>query len=141
MKTNILDRIKSFNLPQKQCVVVGSAILEIKGIRQANDLDILVTKEIFENFKKDNSWQVIEHQKRTGEIWEFLEKDGVQVYLYFYDNHSNYDINYFLAENSRVEVVEGVYFTSLTDLIRSKSLWSREKDLKDVERIKDYLLL
>ena len=44
----ILERIRSLNLPDKEFVVMGSANLEVKGIRKAGDLDIMIEKDLFE---------------------------------------------------------------------------------------------
>ncbi len=37
----ILEKVKALNLPDKQFVVMGGAVLELKGIRKAEDIDII----------------------------------------------------------------------------------------------------
>ena len=49
---NIIEKINMLNLPTKQFVVLGSAILQIKKIRDCADLDIMVSKDYFEKIKK-----------------------------------------------------------------------------------------
>jgi hypothetical protein len=53
----IIEKVKALNLPSKQFVVMGGAVLELKGIRKAQDIDIIVTKTLFEELKKDTKWE------------------------------------------------------------------------------------
>jgi predicted acylesterase/phospholipase RssA len=137
--SSLFERIQSLGLPQGEYIVVGSSILELKGIRKANDIDILVKREVFDAFKKDTSWQLIENKKLPSGIYEYLRKDEIEICYYFYHDNTTYGLEYFMEDSSRTEIINGIYFVSLTDLIRSKSLWHRDKDLKDVKLIEEYL--
>ena len=134
---DILERVKSLGLPDKQFVVMGSAILELKGIRQANDLDIMLTKDLFWKLKDDPTWRYVHKHGRLGDEIDLLEREGVQLYLSVWGRE---DFEYFMAEPYRTELIEGIYFCSLENLLEAKSgKWDREKDLKDAELIKTYL--
>ena len=39
--SNFISRVKELNLPEGEFMVCGSAILDVLGIRKAQDIDIL----------------------------------------------------------------------------------------------------
>ena len=136
----ILEKIKALNLPAHQFVVMGSAILEMKGIRKAGDLDIIVTQELFEELKGSPDWK---YQVEWGEVGggmdvESLENHkGVSLYKYIYGGG---EIGFFLNDPKRIEEIDGIYFVSLENLLQTKSSsWDRPKDREDAELIKNYL--
>ncbi len=139
MVIDIFKEIKKVDLPEGGFVVVGSAILQIKNIREANDLDVLVSKSIYEQFKKIPGWALIEKIRETGEKWGFVERNNIQIHYRFY-GAQEYDLDYFLSNPARTEIINGIYFTSLSELIRSKREWGRPKDVTDTELIKQYLI-
>jgi hypothetical protein len=47
----IIKEVKSLNLPIGQYVVFGSGPLQIHGIRESNDVDLLVLPGLFEKLK------------------------------------------------------------------------------------------
>lgn len=133
---DIIRRVKALNLPEEKFVVIGSAILEIKGIRKTSDLDVMLTEDLFKTIKKDSSWKYTLKAGRFGDSIDLLEKDGVQLYFHIY---GRYDFNFFMGDSTRVELIEGVWFGSLSDLLKIKYEWKREKDLADIALINSYL--
>jgi hypothetical protein len=133
----IIERIKGLGLPEKQFVVMGSASLEVKGIRKADDLDIMVTRDLFEKLKDDPSWTFIHKVGRLGDERDGLQREGVDLYNSVWGRE---DFEYFFADPSRVELIDGIYFATLSNLLEAKSgRWDREKDRKDAELIRAYL--
>jgi hypothetical protein len=135
----ILEKVKSLNLPDKQFVVMGGAVLELKGIRKSSDIDIIVTKELFETLKKDSDWEYKSEIGSLGNVMvESLENHkGISLYSHIYGAG---DIDFFRNDPDKIEEIEGIYFVSLSNLLEVKSSsWNREKDKKDVELIRDYL--
>ncbi|MEK7109492.1 MAG: hypothetical protein AAB919_03620 [Patescibacteria group bacterium] len=135
---DILTKVKSLGLPDKQFVVMGSAILELKGIRKAGDIDIIVTRQLFEQLRGDPAWQ---YKTKLGELGgeevSFLKKGEVEVYL---DIYGGGEIDFFLSNPTRTEEIGGIYFASLTNLLEIKSgSWDRPKDREDARLIKEYL--
>jgi hypothetical protein len=55
---------------------------------------------------------------KLGDSIDLLENNGVQLYFSIYGKE---DYNYFLSEPTRIEEIDGIYFTSLKDLLRKKS--------------------
>lgn len=136
---NILEKVKALNLPSKQFVVMGGAVLELKGIRKSNDIDIIVTKDLFDKLKEDSTWEYKSELGSLGMVQvESLENyNGVSLYHNIYGGG---DIDFFRNTPDKIEEVDGVYFVSLSNLLEVKSsTWNREKDKVDVELIKDYL--
>lgn len=43
----IINKIKSLNLPEDQFCIIGSASLAIHGIRDYTDIDLLVTQSLY----------------------------------------------------------------------------------------------
>lgn len=119
---------------------MGSAILEIKGIRKAGDLDIIVTKELFTKLKNDSAW---EYKQEIGDVGGGIEvelldnKKGTQLYWNIYGGG---EIDFFFNDLSGIEEIGGIYFVSLSNLLEVKSgSWDREKDRNDAELIKNYM--
>ncbi|MDD5589959.1 MAG: hypothetical protein PHQ47_02160 [Candidatus Portnoybacteria bacterium] len=135
-----MEKIKSLNLPREQFVVMGGAALEVKDIRKAEDIDIIITAELFEKLKSNPAW---EYKVEWGELGggmnvEMLDnRDRVVLYKYIYGGG---DINFFLDNPERIEEIDGIIFVSLQNLLEVKSgSWDREKDRKDAKLIKEYL--
>ena len=49
---NILQKVKELNLPEGSYVVEGSGVLDVLGIREANDIDLVVSPEVYEKLKE-----------------------------------------------------------------------------------------
>ena len=49
---NIVDQVKSLNLPLGQYAVTGSGVMAAHSIRDYKDIDLLVTLELFGRCKK-----------------------------------------------------------------------------------------
>ena len=71
---NIIEKIKELNLPKDQYVVIGSGVMDILGIRRANDIDLSVTKELHQKLRETGKWEEYENY---GKI--FLKKDVFEI--------------------------------------------------------------
>ena len=110
---NIIGRALKLNLPPRQFIVCGSGILEVKGIRQAKDLDILVEKDLFLKLKEDSFWTYTEKTGKFGDKIDILKNGDTEVFFHFYNK---YTYDYFMNEPSRLEIVDGICFVSLSAL-------------------------
>lgn len=129
---NIFEEIKKLNLPLDQYVVVGSGPMVARGIRDFKDIDILVTEDTFEQLSQEEEWKT-----STGEDGRrVLKKDVFEVDRVLWCKDYQPDTND-LIKNS--EVINGIPFLQLSELIKFKKTLSREKDLKDIELINEYL--
>ena len=118
---NIIERVKSLNLPFGEYVIVGSGIMEALGMRKAGDIDISVTEELFEKLQ------------HVADAWREERIDIKRKLL---------DGEYPVTTQELIEssvVIEGIPFMNLEELIKFKQATAREKDFKDIELINSYL--
>jgi|SRR3989344_6787432 len=136
----ISERVKQLNLPLGHYVVVGGA-MEAFGIRKANDLDIVVTKKLFQDLI-NQGWAVCDCDKckemiRLGDTKRILKKPGVDIISeYTWQDKFRAETDD-LIKNA--VVINSVPFVKLETLLEWKKAAAREKDLKDIELIKTYL--
>jgi hypothetical protein len=128
---NIIEKIKELNLPKDQYVVIGSGVMDILGIRRANDIDLSVTKELHQKLRETGKWEEYENY---GKI--FLKKDVFEI---------NGELSWDKYKTTTEEVIktafliDGIPFMNTEELIKFKMAFGREKDFKDIELIKEYI--
>lgn len=128
---NIIQKIKELNLLKDQYVVVGSGIMNVLGIRESNDIDIAVTKELHKKLRESGEWEENERYNRI-----FLNKDIYEIIPQL--NWENYDTTTEEAISSAT-IIDDIPFMNLDELIKFKTAMGREKDFKDIELIKEYM--
>jgi hypothetical protein len=127
-KEEIITKVKSLNFSQDSYIVFGSAPLAIAGLRAANDIDLLVTDELFESLKNKG--------------WQELDKGGNDKPLVhdIFEVHKNWNFSSYqpaLGELLKsAVVVDGIPFASLDEVRKWKSSSGRPKDLIDIELIR-----
>src|SRR5882724_6159642 len=130
-KHEVINKMKSLNLPKGSYIVYGSAPFVIHGIREVNDIDMYVTKEIFEDLKK-KGWK---------KVYKGL-KDEPLTYDIF-EAHDTWEFSPYSPTLpdllSRATEVEGITFASLIDVKKWKQGSGRPKDIVDLKLIDDYL--
>jgi len=126
--------LAKYNLDESNSVVIGSGILNSLGIRESRDIDAVLEEKTFQNLKKDSS--LIETQNGYGA--KLLTNDSVEFSDRWYIDSRGIDLSFEdLVQQS--SVIDGVRYVDLELLLEIKKLWAREKDLKDVELIQNYL--
>lgn len=123
---NIATVIKQAGISLDECVIVGSGILCVLGIRTANDVDIIVSDKVYDNLLR-HGWE-----KANWPDQEVLHKDDVEI-CKVWDNKS------FDQLKQGAVAIDGAYFLSLEDLRKWKLLRARRKDLEDIKLIDAYL--
>ena len=128
----IIEDIKKLNLPTGKYSVVGGSAMAGRGIRETGDIDLILTEDLYEELKK-GGWA--EKEKRPG-----------YFHIYKDEAEATKNFNHIEGLNLKVEdviknseIIDGVPFMSLDDLVKLKQTMGREKDLRDIELIKDYL--
>lgn len=131
IKEEIITKVKTLNLPKGSFVVFGAAPLAVLGIREANDIDLLVSSETYKKLKNSG--------------WKELPKGPNDIPLVYdvFEAHDNWNfspyspkLEHLLA--SAIEF-EGVLFASLNEVRKWKSVSGRPKDLLDLKLIDQYL--
>ena len=121
-----LDRIRALKLSPNDYVVIGGAVLEFLGIRDTNDVDLVVSKKVYTRLSKKN-WK------------EYIQDDGKKILT-----HSGYIImQHWLGrdletlQKSAIKI-KGIPLIGLKELVECKSQLGRKKDLRDVASIQEY---
>jgi len=132
---DIFKEVEKLGFPEGEYIVVGSGIMAAKGIRPAYDLDIVVTQKLFNDCIK-NGWE-LRPWTRTGKVGkEWLKKEGVELLLELgFQNEAMTAID-LMKEG---EVINGIPFLSLYQLIKFKKDYGRPKDFDDIALMKEYL--
>lgn len=123
----LIELVKALSLPDNSFVVVGSSTMVVLGLAQSdNDVDLTVTPELFEKFKKDG-WK----QELYGQ--EPVLKNGVyDLGVRFY----TWSVTDLLED---AIWVDGVPFISLVKLLEWKRHLMRASDIPQLKVIEDYL--
>ena len=131
----IIQTMQQLNLPDAQYAVFGSGMLDVLGIKKANDIDLLVTKELFDALEQQGEWV------------RFAYPDGYPGL-----KHATYDVELFyqsdmpLCDLRGVErmirdavAIQGIKFVQLKDILAWKKSLGREKDVRAVKLIEAYI--
>ena len=131
----IIQTMQQLNLPDAQYAVFGSGLLDVLGLKKANDIDLLVTKELFDTLERKKDWV------------HFVYPDGYPGL-----KHTTYDAELFyqsdmpLCNSGGVErmicdavEIQGIKFVQLSDILAWKKALGREKDVRAVELIEAYM--
>lgn len=115
--------------------------MEVLDIRQANDIDIVVTEDLFDDLIRQG-WQVCEcgkcqDMRKNGYPYRILKSEGVDVFPdYSYRDQYRADTKELI---NTANVIDGVPYVRLEELLKWKKAAARAKDLKDVELIENFL--
>jgi hypothetical protein len=123
-------KIKKLNIPLGKYIVIGGTSLEARGIRKANDIDLLVLPDEFERLRGK---RFEEKLYPDGNVT--LVGNGFEIGTRFIVNYEPSAVDVI----KRAEIINGVPFTSLNEEIKFKKAMGREKDLKDIKLIEKYL--
>jgi hypothetical protein len=124
MINSLLDELKKLNLPPNQYAIYGSGPMGIRKIKEINDLDIVVKNDLYK--------KLLEKHKETK--LGCLSIGKIEIYPARNALIDNPD-----EVIDRSETIDGYKFITLKDLIDWKRKMGREKDLKDIELIEEYL--
>jgi len=127
----IIERVKTLNLEPNTYIILGSCPMAIYNLREVSDIDIMVTKKIYDKLKNVG--------------WEYKYKDindgplsnGVfEVLTGFRFGTYRPTLSQLLE---KAVTIDEVVFSSLGEVRKWKSLLGRPKDMADIKLIDDYL--
>jgi hypothetical protein len=122
--------LKKYNLPTDQYAIIGSGPLGIRGLREIGDIDIVVSPELRDRLSEKYGIvdtgkvrKIVFPGENIEAFWEgsldnMLQKDP--------KDPSMHDIIH------RAEIIDGLPFQSLEDLMYFKHKTKRDKDLNDI---------
>ena len=130
----IFEELQKLDLPRDQFMVLGSGILAALGIRDAGDIDLLITPDLFDQLRQSGwKYEVIEIEGRPREK---ISKGIAEAFSDFWWNGGNLKTEDGIA---MAEQIDGISFLPLKVLLDVKKAMGREKDLRDIVLIEEYL--
>ncbi|OGD78474.1 hypothetical protein A2368_00050 [Candidatus Collierbacteria bacterium RIFOXYB1_FULL_49_13] len=135
--SNTKEILKTFSLDEHNSIVIGSGILQSLGIRPSNDIDLVVTNDIYASLKDTGKFKVAENHGR-----EILAGDELEIGADWFVLSKSYTFADLAAVST---VIDGVRYISLDFLLQVKQSWVlhdavvRQKDIDDVQLIQDYI--
>lgn len=135
-RSKLLRLLRQLNLPKGQYVVFGGACLVIHGLRQADDIDIFVTKKLYNQLKSSDwteQWPKVENPP----LLETIIEDTAVHAFYDWQQRKKWRPN-IKKLIEQPELIEGFPFMPLELLHKWKSSLSRSKDDKDIKLIEAY---
>lgn len=127
----MFDKLAGLGLPPRQFVVVGGAALTARGIRDTTDLDLVVTRDLFEKLVRAGWRNETRPNGKPG-----LHHGNVEVYLDVDCGQFERSLDWLLRN---ADEIDGVLFVDLDTLKGFKRSYSRPKDLDDLRLIDRYL--
>lgn len=119
------DDLKNLALPPSQYAIFGSGPMAIRGIREANDIDLIVKKDLWDDLAVRYS-SLVDGYK--------IVINGIEIF------HSWKDIDINLNELiDTADVFNGVRYVKLENVIKWKENLKRPKDIEDIKLIRAYL--
>lgn len=127
-----LKKLKDLKLPTDQFVLVGSSALGIRGIRESNDLDVIVS---------DNLWKKLVQSYSVTREWK-VDKIKIADNIEILGEGSVFRDSRIASVDELIKTADtfdGLHYINLELLKKFKQQLGREKDFKDIELIDTYL--
>lgn len=124
----IIQRVTELRFPLDQIIVIGSGLLDAYGLRQADDIDLIVTPELYKKLQSTGEYTEGEKHGET-----YLLKDKIEVWLTW---GAGKDFTTLWKDGV---TVEGVRFVNPHFLMERKRQRGHDKDIKDIEMLEQYL--
>jgi len=125
------QKLKALQLPAGKFALFGSAPMVVKGLRTARDIDIIVTKDLWQEYH-DKGWE----EKTALSGSRYLTQDNIELWQDW--KPGEWDIEKLIKE---AEIIDGLPFVRLEEVAKWKKLFVRKKDFRDLEIINNYLLI
>lgn len=133
-RDDYLDAIRKLGLSPLDYIVAGSGVLGVLGLREADDIDLVVSRVAYEEFEAAGTWQ----RKYYPDGSYGLVNGIYEVGLDWDSEAGKPNLRELQQEGT---VIDGVPFVSLPHLKAWKQKMGRPKDLTDILLIERYLSL
>lgn len=123
-KKDFVKLIDSLELPNEEFYILGGGSLLMYGIREnANDLDLCISEELFENLKIEGRIDL----NSKNECGFYKINDFVEVVV---NEKKNFEF----------DVIDGYKVEKLEKILKFKESRNKEKDCNDILKIREYLM-
>lgn len=127
---SIIDRVQKLNIPLDQTVVIGSGVLDALGLREAGDVDLVLSPQLFDTLSQDSMWH-----RATKHDEPILTYGDAEAFLSWgSDAVPNFEALY-----SDGVTVGDVRFANPRFVIDWKRGRMNDKDKADIALLEDYL--
>jgi len=126
----MLEDLDALNLPSNQYAITSSGPLAIRNIREAGDIDIIVSDNLWKELSKRYSVHHLSYN-------DSIEIGNIQIL----GNWEN-DLERKYSTTEQIETADvfgGRRYVNLKIILHYKKLGTREKDARDVSLINEYL--
>lgn len=128
--SDLIKELDSLNLPSDQYAITSSGTLAVRGIREANDIDILPDDKLWEELVK--KYEVIKDQ-----ICDHIKlSENIEAIGNWHTNDRMFTTE---EQITRADVIDGKRYVNLQMIRKFKELLGREKDFHDIELIDEHL--
>ncbi|MDD4897684.1 MAG: hypothetical protein WCZ99_03160 [Candidatus Paceibacterota bacterium] len=124
----LFEKVKKLKLPIGKYALFGSAQLGIRGLKDCHDIDIIIFDDLWEQYKKKNWKKGLLYEE------EYLFNEGIELWKSW--GPGEWDIKQLIEE---AEMIDGLPFVKLEKVLEWKKIAMREKDIKDIEIIENFL--
>ena len=124
---NFVQRVKELNFPLDQLVVIGSGLLDVYGLRTADDIDLVASEDLYVKLRQTGAYH---ESTMHNELYLFSDK--LEIWKTW---GSKYD---YQTIRSTSITIEGVSFINPDLLIVKKRELGRDKDLADIKLLEQY---
>jgi hypothetical protein len=122
-----INKLKKLGYPLNEMLIVGSGTMALYGLKENNDIDLWVTKKVYDSMLKDSRFSP------NGKMLE--TKDGL-----IEADHRFVCVKDKVEDHlKRSKVVNGFHFQSLQDVLEWKQCMKRPKDINDIKVIENYM--
>jgi hypothetical protein len=128
---NFIDELQALNLPAGQYAIFGSGPLAVRNLRDANDIDIIVTPELWTKLVAQYPPHIKETEK--GPVTS-IAISNIEIYNSWLFLETK--IKEMIAN---AEIIDNLPFVRLEYVIEWKKFMDRPKDRNDLELITKYL--
>jgi hypothetical protein len=127
MNKKNLEELKKLNLPVGKYAIFGSGPVAIRNIRESNDLDIIVKKDLWTKLLN-------RYKKYYNPARKRIELNNIEIYLDWLNITT--DLNEIIDS---AYIIDGFPYAQLKYVIEWKKSSQREKDIEDLKLIDKYL--
>lgn len=123
-----IERIKDLDFGKSEYVLVGGGVLDVLGLRDASDIDLVVSQDTYDAYKAKYGWR--EFTQANGK--KVLTRDGCNLMTTWVGNSLKQ------LRDDAVSV-KGIKIMAIRRLIEGKQQLGRRKDRADITLLRHYL--
>ena len=127
---DLFKKVKELNLPIGRYALFGSAPMAARGLKEADDIDIIASEDLWNEFSQKEEW--CKGMSNCGS--EYLANGQIEFYKNW--RPGDWDTDELIKT---AEIIGGLPFVSLENVVKWKKVYGREKDLRDIEIIEEFL--